>query len=47
MGKTEVVFCRVTGWVLLLPAALVAIAVSVLAVFAWYADMSSKQREKF
>lgn len=47
MGKTEVVFCRVTRWVLLLLAALVAIAVSLLAVFAWYADMSSRQREKF
>lgn len=47
MGKTEVVFCRVIGWVLLLLAALVAIAVSVLAVFTWYADMSSRQREKF
>jgi hypothetical protein len=46
VGKTEVMFCRVIGWVLLL-AALVAIAMSVLAVFAWYADMSSRQREKF
>ena len=47
VGKTEVVFCRVIGWVLLLLAALVAIAVSVLVVFAWYADMSNRQREKF